>query len=143
MAIKNGDTVKVHYTGTLKDGTEFDSSKGRSPLEFVVGSHSVIPGFEAAVLSKKAGDKFTVEIPADQAYKHDPDLVFAVSMSEVPDHIPLEVGTPLHLSNEQGQLDAVITEVGPKEITLDANSPLAGKDLVFDIEIVDVKSPKE
>ena len=126
MPIKNGDTIRVHYTGTLSDGTVFDSSKDREPLEFTLGTGALIPGFEAAVAGHEPGETVT-------------ELVFTVSRAQVPPHIPLEVGTPLQLSNEQGQMDVTITEVGPDEITLDANHPLAGKELTFEIEILDKK----
>lgn len=139
MAIKQGDKVRVHYTGTLSDGTEFDSSRDRAPLEFTLGEGSIIPGFEKAVTGHEAGDKIRVVIPPEDAYGDaDPELVFTVARAQVPDSIPLKVGTPLQLSNEQGVMDVVITEVGPEEITLDANHPLAGKELVFEIEVVDV-----
>ena len=134
MAIKQGDKVRVHYTGTLGDGTEFDSSRNRAPLEFTLGEGSIIPGFEKAVTGHETGDKIKVVIPPEA----DPDLIFTVARAQVPDSIPLKVGTPLQLSNEQGAMDVVITEVGPEEITLDANHPLAGKELVFEIEVVDV-----
>lgn len=140
MAIENGDTVKVHYTGREKDGTVFDSSAGREPLEFTLGAGQLIPGFEAAVLGKDAGDKVTVSIAPDQGYGDvDRDLIFTVARAQVPAEIPLTVGTPLSLSSDKGRMDVTITEVGPEEITLDANHPLAGKDLEFDIEILDVK----
>lgn len=143
MAIGNGDKVKVEYTGKLADGSVFDTSKGRRPLEFVVGSKTVIPGFEKAVIGRDKGDAVTVVIPAAEAYgESDPELVFTVARSQMPETIPLEPGTPIQLSNEQGQMDVVITEVGPQEVTLDANHPLAGKDLTFDIEIVDVEPAK-
>ena len=132
MAIKQGDKVRVHYTGTLGDGTEFDSSRNRAPLEFTLGEGSIIPGFEKAVTGHETGDKIKVVIPPEDAYGD------AVARAQVPDSIPLKVGTPLQLSNEQGAMDVVITEVGPEEITLDANHPLAGKELVFEIEVVDV-----
>ncbi len=139
MAIKQGDKVRVHYTGTLGDGTEFDSSRNRAPLEFTLGEASIIPGFEKAVTGHETGDKIKVVIPPEDAYGDaDPDLIFTVARAQVPDSIPLKVGTPLQLSNEQGAMDVVITEVGPEEITLDANHPLAGKELVFEIEVVDV-----
>ncbi|MCX4310007.1 MAG: peptidylprolyl isomerase [Desulfovibrio sp.] len=139
MAIKQGDKVRVHYTGTLGDGTEFDSSRNRAPLEFTLGEGSIIPGFEKAVTGHETGDKIKVVIPPEDAYGDaDPDLIFTVARAQVPDSIPLKVGTPLQLSNEQGAMDVVITEVGPEEITLDANHPLAGKELVFEIEVVDV-----
>ena len=139
--IENGDTVKVHYVGTFPDGTQFDSSRqeGREPLEFTVGRHSMSPGFENAVKGHAAGDRFTVEIPCDQAYGPvDKNLIFTVPREQVPDSIPCVVGTPIQLSNEQGTMYAVISEVDAVELTLDANNPMAGKDLVFDIEILSV-----
>lgn len=140
MPIKKGDKVRVHYTGTLADGTVFDSSRERDPLEFTLGKGMLIPGFEAAVEGHEAGETVTVTIPPDQAYGDaDPELVFTVARAQVPSHIPLEAGVPLQLSNEQGQMDVTITEVGADEITLDANHPLAGKELTFEIEIVEVK----
>ena len=130
MAIKNGDTLRVHYTGTLRE---------REPLEFTMGKGMLIPGFEAAVMGHEAGETVTVTIPPSQAYgESDPELVFTVDRAQVPDHIPLTVGVPLQLSNEQGQMDVTITEVTDEEITLDANHPLAGKELTFEIEIVSV-----
>lgn len=140
MPIRNGDRVKVHYTGRTVDGNEFDSSRERSqPLEFTVGAGELIPGFDGAVLGHEAGDKVEICIAPDNGYGDvDPELVFTVSKAQVPHHIPLETGTPLQLSNEKGQMDVTITEVGPEEITLDANHPLAGKHLEFDIEILEV-----
>ncbi|BAV92050.1 FKBP-type peptidyl-prolyl cis-trans isomerase [Candidatus Desulfovibrio trichonymphae] len=139
MSVKRGDTVRAHYTGTLADGTVFDSSREREPLEFTMGRGMLIPGFEAAVEGHEHGETVTVTVPSDQAYGDmDPELVFTVSRAQVPGHIPLEVGTALQLSNEQGQMDVVITDVGEDEITLDANHPLAGEDLTFEIEIVSV-----
>lgn len=140
MAIKYGDRVRAHYTGKFSDGKVFDSSREREPLEVTIGKGTLIPGFEAALLGHEAGDKVKVTVsPADGYGERDPELVFAVSRAQVPDHIPLEIGTPLQLSHEKGQMDVVITEVDPEEITLDANHPLAGKDLVFEIDILDVK----
>ncbi|GFH62666.1 MAG: FKBP-type peptidyl-prolyl cis-trans isomerase SlyD [Candidatus Desulfovibrio kirbyi] len=137
MAIERGNTVRVHYTGTLADGTVFDSSRDRDPLEFVLGKGSLIPGFEDAVEGREIGETVTVTVPSDKAYGDmDPELVFTVPRAQVPEHIPLETGVPLQLSNEQGQMDVTITEVGADEITLDANHPLAGKELTFEIEIV-------
>ena len=139
MGIKKGDTVRAHYTGTLDDGTVFDSSRERDPLEFVQGQGMLIPGFESAVEGHEAGDVVSVTIAPEEAYgEADPELIFTVPRAQVPDHIPLNVGVPLQLSNEQGQMDVTITEVGPEEITLDANHPLAGKSLTFEIEIVSV-----
>lgn len=140
MPAKNGDTVRVHYTGTLDDGTVFDSSRERDPLEFVLGQGSLIPGFESAVEGREAGEKVCVTLPPDKAYGDvDRELIFTVPRAQVPDHIPLNVGVPLQLSNEQGQMDVTITEVGADEITLDANHPLAGKTLTFEIEIVEIR----
>lgn len=137
--IKKGDKVRAHYTGTLADGTVFDSSRERDPLEFTLGAGMLIPGFERAVEGLAQGESVTVEIEPDDGYgPYDPELVFTVSKAQVPSHIPLKEGTPLQLSNEQGQMDVLITEVGPEEITLDANHPLAGKTLTFAIEIVEI-----
>ncbi|MDR2573088.1 MAG: peptidylprolyl isomerase [Desulfovibrio sp.] len=137
MPLKNGDSVRVHYIGTLADGTVFDSSRKREPLEFTLGGNMLLPGFEAAVEGREPGETVTVTIPAEQAYGDvDPELVFTVVRMQVPSHIPLEVGTALQLSNEQGRMDVVITEVGEDDVTLDANHPLAGKDLNFEIEIL-------
>lgn len=137
MPIKNGDTVRVHYTGITEDGKVFDSSRERDPLEFTLGQKMLLPGFEAAVEGHEPGDVVSVTIPCEEAYgEFDPELVFTVARMQVPSHIPLEEGTPLQLSNEQGQMDVVITEVGEDEITLDANHPLAGKSLTFEIEIL-------
>ena len=143
MAIKKGDKVKVHYTGTLAaDGRQFDSSLEREPLEFVMGGGSLIPGFENALLGREPGEKVHVVIPADEAYgASDPEKIFAVARAQVPDHIPLEPGTRLELTSEKGSMPVVIAEVGPDEITLDANHELAGKDLVFDIDILEAVSP--
>lgn len=140
MPIKNGDRVKVHYTGKLKDGEIFDSSLEREPLEFIVGTGQLIAGFENAIRGSEQGDKITVNIDPENGYgQPDQDLVFSVSRAQVPDHIPLKVGTPLQLTSEKGNMDVMITEVGPEEITLDANHPLAGKDLEFEIEILEAK----
>ena len=140
MPATNGDTVRVHYTGTLDDGTVFDSSRERDPLEFVLGQGSLIPGFESAVEGREAGEKVCVTLPPDKAYGDvDRELIFTVPRAQVPDHIPLNAGVPLQLSNEQGQMDVTITEVGADEITLDANHPLAGKTLTFEIEIVEIR----
>lgn len=137
--IKKGDKVRAHYTGTLADGTVFDSSREREPLEFTLGAGMLIPGFERAVEGLAQGESVTVEIEPDDGYgSYDSELVFTVSKAQVPSHIPLKEGTPLQLSNEQGQMDVLITEVGPEEITLDANHPLAGKTLTFAIEIVEI-----
>lgn len=140
MAIKPGDKVKVHYTGKLDNGEVFDSSRDREPLEFEVGKGQLIVGFENAIKGHKPGETVTVKIDPENGYGDvDEDLIFSVSRDQVPDHIPLKVGTPLQLTSDKGSMDVRITEVGPEEITLDANHPLAGKNMEFEIEILDSK----
>lgn len=140
MAIKQGDTVFVHYTGTLDDGSEFDSSKDREPLEFVVGGGMILPGFEKAVQGKKVGDTVSVSLSPEDAYgEHNDEMVIIVPRSEVPDHITPEEGMMLQLSLEEGDLDVVISKVTDEEVELDGNHPLAGKRLNFAIEVVNIK----
>ncbi len=140
MPIKDGDTVQVHYTGTLEDGSVFDTSREREPLEFVLGSGMLIPGFEAAVVGKEAGETVKVEIEPALAYGEvDEELIFTVPRGEVPEHITPEVGLPLQLSNDDGSMDVTITRVSDDSIDLNANHPLAGKTLTFEIEIISVK----
>lgn len=138
MAPKTGDTVHVHYRGTLSDGSEFDSSAGREPLEFVAGAGQVIPGFDAAVMDLEPGDKTTVTIPAAEAYgDHDPQGLQNFPLTAFPS--PPEVGWAVELGGPNGErIPATIIEVGDEEVTLDFNHPLAGKDLTFELELVDV-----
>lgn len=137
---KKGDTVFVHYTGTLDDGTEFDSSEGRDPLEFVLGAGTIIPGFEAAVTGKNVGDKVRVSIPPAEAYgEHNPEMVLIVPRDEVPSHIEPEEGMLLQITLEDGELDVAVSRVSDTEVELDGNHPLAGKTLNFDIELVELK----
>lgn len=137
---KTGDTVRIHYTGTLSDGSTFDSSEGREPLEFTIGSGQIIPGLDAALPGMTAGDKKTVEVPADQAYgEPDPNARQAVPRADIPADIPLEIGTQLQVQTPQGQVMPVtVAEVTEVEVILDANHPLAGQDLTFAIELVSV-----
>jgi FKBP-type peptidyl-prolyl cis-trans isomerase 2 len=139
---KSGDTVQIHYTGTLQDGATFDSSAGREPLEFVVGSGQIIPGLDAAIPGMQVGDKKTVEIPSAQAYgAHNPDAQQAVPRDQIPADIPLDPGTQLQMQTPQGQVVPVtVAEVSETEVLLDANHPLAGKDLTFAIEMVAIKA---
>lgn len=139
-AIKDGDTVRIHYTGTLLDGTVFDSSDGRDPLEFVVGSGQIIPGLDVALPGMTEGEKKKVNIPCDQAYGPiNPALRQGVPRDAIPDEIPLEIGLQLQMQTPQGQpMPVTVVEVGEEEVTLDANHPLAGKDLTFDFEVVSV-----
>ncbi|MCC1494453.1 peptidylprolyl isomerase [Cognatishimia sp. F0-27] len=137
---KTGDTVRIHYTGTLQDGSTFDSSSGRDPLEFEVGSGQIIPGLDKAIPGMAVGDKKTVAVPADEAYgQSNPQAVQAVPRAEIPADIPLEVGGQLQVQTPTGQVMPVtVTEVTESEVTLDANHPLAGKDLTFAIELVEI-----
>ncbi len=137
---KDGDTVRIHYTGTLADGSTFDSSDGRDPLEFKLGTGQVIPGFDKAVTGMTVGEAQTVEIPADDAYgAHDPNGRQAFPREKVPDDTPLDIGTRLQLSGPQGQpITVTVAEVTETDVILDANHPLAGKDLTFKIELVEI-----
>ncbi|MFK7938741.1 MAG: peptidylprolyl isomerase [Roseovarius sp.] len=138
---KAGDTVKIHYTGTLIDGSIFDSSSGRDPLEFTVGSGQIIPGLDAAIAGMAQGEKKTVTIPADQAYGPiDPGNRQSVPRGDIPDDIPLDIGTQLQVSSPDGAqvMPVTVVEVTDDEVTLDANHPLAGRDLTFAFEIVSI-----
>ncbi|MEO9684393.1 MAG: peptidylprolyl isomerase [Tateyamaria sp.] len=136
--IKDGDTVRIHYTGTLTDGSVFDSSEGRDPLEFVVGSGHIIKGLDVALPGMHAGDKKTVNIDCVDAYGPiNPAMHQAVPRDAIPDDIPLEVGMQLQMQTPQGQpMPVTVTEIKDDEIMLDANHPLAGRDLVFEIQVV-------
>ncbi|MGB8623086.1 MAG: peptidylprolyl isomerase [Paracoccaceae bacterium] len=138
--VKPGDKVRIHYTGTLADGTTFDSSADRDPLEFTVGSGEIIPGLDSAVPGMAAGEKKTVEVAAGDAYgDHNPEAKQAIPREQVPEDIPLEVGTQLQLQTPEGQvMPVVVAEVTDAQVVLDANHPLAGKDLTFDIELVEI-----
>ena len=139
MGIKNGDTVRVHYTGTLADGTVFDSSREREPLECVLGKRMLIEGFEKALIGRGAGERVRVTIPAGEAYGDvDNSLLFEVPLSEVPAHITPEPGLQLSLSSPEGDMEVTIAHVDGNGIVLDANHPLAGKELTFDIDIISV-----
>ncbi len=138
--VKNGDTVKVHYTGKLVNGEQFDSSAGREPLEFTVGAGMMIKGFDAALPGMVVGDKKTVNIPAADAYgEKDPEAVIPFPKENVPADMKLEPGMQLTLTNQQGQpFPVVVTEIQDDVILLDANHFLAGEELVFDIELVEI-----
>ena len=141
MTAQNGSTVKVHYTGTLKeDGSQFDSSEGREPLEFKLGEGMVIAGFEKAVIGKSAGDTVSVEIPPEEGYgSPSEELVFQVRREQLPPTVELEEGIMLEIRTEDGQPAYVrVTEFDEETVTLDGNHPLSGQTLVFDIEIVEV-----
>jgi peptidylprolyl isomerase len=137
---KKGDTVKVHYTGKLEDGTIFDSSIDREPLEFKIGNGNMIPGFEKAVLGMELGDSKTANIPYQEAYgEKRKEMVVEVPKAQVPDDITPEVGLQLSIEQQDGgPIPVVISEVSDEVIILDANHPLAGKNLIFDIELVEI-----
>ncbi|HEX6133344.1 MAG TPA: peptidylprolyl isomerase [Longimicrobiales bacterium] len=139
QSARSGDTVRVHYTGILDDGSVFDSSEGRDPLEFTLGSGQVIPGFDDAVSGMMPGEQRRVTIAAPEAYgDHREDLVIAVERSQLPPDLEPAVGQRLQLS-QQGQAFLVtVTEVSSESITLDANHPLAGRDLTFDLQLVEI-----
>lgn len=137
---KSGDTVRVHYTGKLEDGTVFDSSEGKDPLEFILGQGTVIPGFEAAIEGMKVGGKKTETIVSDEAYGPYKDkLVEEVERGMIPDHLELDVGHHLQITRPDAPpLILTVVEIREETIMLDANHPLAGKTLVFDIELVGI-----
>lgn len=140
-AVKSGDTVRIHYTGRLDDGSVFDSSADRQPLEFTVGTGAVIPGFEQAVLGMAPGDTKTVTIVSDDAYgPHHAEMVQQVGRSQLPPDLEVAVGTMLRASGPNGEdVPLTVTHVDDQSITVDANHPLAGKDLTFDLELVSIE----
>jgi len=138
-----GDTVHIHYSGKLKDGTVFDSSEGRDPLQFTIGEKTIIPKLEESVVGMETGDTATVEIAADDAYgPHRPDAVQTVERTMIPEHIDLAVGNQLQATTQNGQTVVLtVRDVNDATVTLDGNHPLAGEDLIFEIEIVEIVSP--
>lgn len=139
---KAGDTVQVHYTGTLTDGTVFDSSEGRDPLEFTVGSGQVIKGFDEGVAGMNPGEKKTISIPVEDAYgSANEEMIFTLNRTDIPDDIPLEKGMTLNM-HEDGNprpIPVIVRDLTDINVTLDANHPLAGQDLTFEVELVGVK----
>jgi len=136
--VKDGDTVSVHYTGTLADGTVFDSSLEREPLTFTLGQGQLIPGFEAAVMGMEVGGRTKTNIPAEQAYGPvREEMTATVGRDRLPDDMAPVVGDTLQVPGQDGHTMVVtVTEVTEDTVTLDANHPLAGKDLTFEIELV-------
>ena len=137
---KAGDTVKVHYKGELEDGTVFDSSEGRDPLEFTLGSGNVIAGFDRAVTGMAPGESKTETIPCADAYgeRHE-GMMIEIARAEVPPGMDLKVGQELRLQNKMGRvIAAMVTEVGQESVKLDGNHLLAGRDLIFHIDLVEI-----
>jgi peptidylprolyl isomerase len=141
MPAKSGDTVLVHYTGSLSDGTIFDSSRDGGPLESVLGRNMLLPGLENAILGMKEGDAKTVTIQPDQAYgNRTEERILSLPVSAVSGRMKPEAGMSVQLAMDDGEeFDAVITGIGHGKITLDANHPLAGKALTFELELVEIK----
>jgi FKBP-type peptidyl-prolyl cis-trans isomerase 2 len=142
--VKSGDKIKVHYHGRLTNGETFDKSEGREPLEFEVGSGMVIKGFDEGVTGMTVGDKKTINIPADEAYgPKNPEMIIDMPKDRFPKDMEIEVGMPLSMSDGQGQqFQVVVAEVQEEVIILDANHPLAGEDLIFDLELVEIIGAK-
>jgi peptidylprolyl isomerase/FKBP-type peptidyl-prolyl cis-trans isomerase SlpA len=139
---QEGDHVHVHYTGRLEDGTVFDESDEDAPLAFTLGENQVIPGFESAVMGMEPGDEKTAEIDPDAAYgDHREDMVMELDRAELPDNLEPQVGQQLKLRLQDGRtVPVLIREISDESVTIDANHPLAGRKLVFDIELVDIDS---
>jgi peptidylprolyl isomerase len=136
-----GDTVKVHYTGKLSDGTLFDTSEDKAPLSFIIGKKEVIPGFEEAVVGMVAGEKKTVSITPDKAYGEPREnLVETVERGDLPSDVELRVGGQLEVTRQDGSVfHVMVTGLDKEVVTLDANHPLAGKELIFDIAMLEIK----
>jgi FKBP-type peptidyl-prolyl cis-trans isomerase 2 len=137
---QKGDNVQVHYTGKLNDGSVFDSSQGREPLAFTVGAGQMIPGFDRAVVGMTIGDKQTITIPSVEAYgERREDLVVSIPAENIPEDMNPQVGDRFAINQPDGQqIPVVVTALDAEKITLDANHDLAGKDLIFDIEMVEI-----
>lgn len=138
---QSGDQVTVAYTGKLDDGTVFDTSEDREPISFVIGEEQVIPGFEDAVVGMEEGESKTATIPPEDGYGHPTDeRVFSVGRDELPDELDPEVGDRLEVRSQQGQtFPAVVAEADEATVTLDANHPLAGEELTFEIELLSIE----
>ncbi|MFP4451797.1 MAG: peptidylprolyl isomerase [Desulfobacterales bacterium] len=137
---QQGDKVKIHYKGKLDDGSVFDSSEGRDPLEFKIGDGNIIPGVEEAVLGMEPEETKEATIPPEKAYgEYRDEMIIEVDRSQFPEHIDPEPGQQLELKQSEGQNVVVtVTDVGEEKVTLDANHPLAGKDLTFEITLQEI-----
>lgn len=142
---KPGDNVKIHYDGSLDDGTRFDSSAGRDPLEFTLGSGQVIPGFDNAVAGMAVGEKKSIRIPSEEAYgEHSDELIQQVPKNALPEELEVSVGMPLQATGPDGEVvNMMVIEINDDSIQVDANHPLAGKTLNFDIELVELDVDKQ
>lgn len=138
--VKSGDTIKVNYVGTLDDGSVFDSSEGREPLEFTVGGGQVIKGFDDAVEGMDIGNTVNVHIPSEEAYgPRQDELMFNFPKERFPDGFEFTVGAQIHLQDQEGNpVPVTITGSTEEEVSLDANHPMAGKDLNFEITLIDI-----
>ncbi len=138
--VKSGDNVAIHYKGTLNDGTVFDSSEGREPLEFTVGSGMVIKGFDDGVTGMQVGEKKSIHIAVDDAYgPSSEEMIFDFDRADIPADIPLAVGETLNMHDGQRAVPVIIREVTEEFVKLDANHPLAGQELNFELELVEIK----
>lgn len=139
---KQGDTVRVHYTGTLASGEQFDSSREREPIEFTLGEGQLIAGFETAVQGMTEGERKTVTVPSTDAYgPHDPQLLQEVPKERLPQDLDLQIGMVVQAADPTGRtMRLSVQEIGDETVLFDANHPLAGKDLIFDIELVELKA---
>lgn len=137
---KQGDTVRIHYTGTLDDGTQFDSSTDRDPLEFTLGENAVIPGFESGIEGMQVGEQKKIHIPAEEAYgQRNHALIEDVPLQHFPDDLNLEVGMQLQAQSPNGEhFNVVVTALSEQNATIDANHPLAGEALNFDLELLEI-----
>ncbi len=138
--VKKGDKIKVHYHGKLTSGETFDSSEGRAPLEFEVGGGMVIKGFDEGVTGMSVGEKKTINIPYNEAYgPRNPEMVIEIPKERFPQDLEIEIGMPLMMSDQQGQqFQVTVVEIKETAVMLDANHPLAGQDLVFDLELIEI-----
>lgn len=138
---KAGDTVKVHYTGSLEDGTVFGASPEQEPIEFTVGQHNLLPSFEKKVVGMNEGDTKTFSIQPDDAFgQPQEDLIFDIEKSKLPQDIEIQLGGVLRVGSDTGKnFDVTVTNIGDEKVTLDGNHPLAGKTLYFSMELVEIR----